>query len=271
MPSFSLTKSYLDCQTADGATIVCYASLLRLAHLKFRQASWLELLPDGTTKRRQTFIRGAMPEETEEGTIEWQCRGIHAVGQWQAEHPALPLQHLHTSGDLTTDWHCIQPRSRVTLRLENRHYRGIGYAERLHITLPPWKLPIDTLHWGRFLGNSGSSVVWIVWEGPHPVTLLWDTQKKLHTSGLHAASDGSSLQTENLKLDFDRRHTLREGAIGTTVLRSFPALAKKLLPPSILHLHERKWAGAATLTTPSGIETGLSIHEIVRFSPSREL
>lgn len=59
MPTFSLTKTYLDCQTENGETIVCYASLLSLGHLKFRHASWLELLPDGTSKRRQTFIRGA--------------------------------------------------------------------------------------------------------------------------------------------------------------------------------------------------------------------
>ncbi|MBT9448559.1 hypothetical protein ICN84_00545 [Akkermansia glycaniphila] len=267
MPSFSLTKTYLDCQTDNGTTIVCYASMLSLGHLKFRHASWLELLPDGTSKRRQTFIRGAMPENTEQGNILWQCRSLHAAGTWRPEHPSLPLQHLHTERGLTTDWHCLQPRSRVSLRLENRHYEGIGYAERLHMTLPPWKLPIDTLHWGRFLGDKGSTIIWIVWEGPSPVTLLWDTQWRHHPAGLHASADGSSLRTDTLRLDFDRRHILREGAIGSTVLRTFPALAKKLLPPSILHLHECKWAGRATLTTSSGTETGLSIHEIVRFSP----
>ncbi len=267
MPTFSLTKTYLDCQTENGETIVCYASLLSLGHLKFRHASWLQLLPDGTTTRRQTFIRGSMPEETEQGDILWQCGILHAAGHWQAEHPVLPIQTLHTERGLTTDWHCLQPRSRVALRLENRHYEGIGYAERLHMTLPPWKLPIDTLHWGRFLGNEGSAVIWIIWEGPNPVTLLWNTQGRLHTAGLHASADGAFLRTNALRLDFDRRHILRKGAIGSTVLHSFPVLAKKLLPPSILHLHECKWAGRATLTTPSGTETGLSIHEIVRFSP----
>lgn len=175
MPTFSLTKTYLDCQTENGETIVCYASLLSLGHLKFRHASWLELLPDGTSKRRQTFIRGAMPENTEQGNILWQCRSLHAAGTWRPEHPSLPLQHLHTERGLTTDWHCLQPRSRVSLRLENRHYEGIGYAERLHMTLPPWKLPIDTLHWGRILGEQATPVIqqagWI-YVSIYPVLLL---------------------------------------------------------------------------------------------------
>ena len=100
-------------------------------------AQLVELLPDGASKRRQTFIRGAMPENTEQGNILWQCRSLHAAGTWRPEHPSLPLQHLHTERGLTTDWHCLQPRSRVSLHLENRHYEGIGYAERLHMTLPP--------------------------------------------------------------------------------------------------------------------------------------
>ena len=41
--------------------------------------------------------------------------------------------------------------------------RGLGYAEHLSMTIPPWRLPIDTLRWGRFLSPE-RSVVWIDWQ-----------------------------------------------------------------------------------------------------------
>ena len=49
---------------------------------------------------------------------------------------------------------------------------GLGYAERLVLTIPPWKLPIETLRWGRFLSPS-DWIVWIDWQGEHPQTIVY--------------------------------------------------------------------------------------------------
>ena len=47
--------------------------------------------------------------------------------------------------------------------------RGTGYAERILITIPPWRLPIRELRWGRWIGEAASrSVVWIDWRGESP-------------------------------------------------------------------------------------------------------
>lgn len=267
MSRFSLTKTYLDCQTAAGDSIVCYASLLQLDKLRFHHASWLHLDPEGKTHKRQTFIRGRMPEQ-KDGIISWDCPALGVLGQWSREHPPLPPQLLYKQEERELVWRCLQPRSQVSLQLGKFKYQGIGYAEQLHMTIPPWKLPIETLHWGRFLGEQGSSCVWILWEGIHPIILFLDQQGRLLTENILAAKDGSALDLGNSSLTFDRKHILREGEIGQTVLKAFPAFAKAMLPPSILHLKERKWAGEATLATPAGVEHGLSIHEIIHFAPS---
>src|SRR5262249_7828194 len=47
---------------------------------------------------------------------------------------------------------------------------GRGYAEKLVMTVAPWRLGIDRLWWGRFCGDC-HSLVWIVWEGRHPLRL----------------------------------------------------------------------------------------------------
>src|SRR5262245_19565399 len=48
---------------------------------------------------------------------------------------------------------------------------GRGYAEQLRMTVAPWRLGIDRLWWGRFCGDQ-HSLVWIVWEGRHPLRLV---------------------------------------------------------------------------------------------------
>ena len=58
------------------------------------------------------------------------------------------------------DWHCVLPRGPVSAGAFN----GLGYAEHLRLTIPPWRLPIRTLRWGRFL-SPRNSLVWIDWQG----------------------------------------------------------------------------------------------------------
>ena len=62
-------------------------------------------------------------------------------------------------------WRCLQPRSRATVNLASgKVVKGLGFLERLDMTLAPWKLPIQELRWGRFLSDR-ESLVWIDWRG----------------------------------------------------------------------------------------------------------
>ncbi len=46
---------------------------------------------------------------------------------------------------------------------------------------------------------------------------------------------------------------------------------KILLPASILHLKETKWAGPATLNRHGEVIPGFSIHEVVNFLPDSNI
>lgn len=74
---------------------------------------------------------------------------------------------VYESADGRIDWECRQPAADARVRLAGgREITGLGYAERLRMTIPPWRLPLRTLRWGRFLA-AGESWVWIDWQGPH--------------------------------------------------------------------------------------------------------
>ena len=48
---------------------------------------------------------------------------------------------------------------------------GTGYAERLELSIRPWRLPIRELRWGRFV-SEGASMAWIDWQGADPTEVI---------------------------------------------------------------------------------------------------
>jgi len=82
-----------------------------------------------------------------------------------------------------------------------------------------------------------------------------------------AAHDGSRLELEGVAFEFSRRNVLRSGDISRTALRHLPRAVRQLLPHSILHLKETKWAGPARLIRAGRELSGFAIHELVHFHP----
>jgi hypothetical protein len=66
-------------------------------------------------------------------------------------------QRLLDSPDGVVDWHCELPRAAVRLRAGDDVLEGIGYVERLELSLLPWRIPAREIRWGRFLAE-GTSV-----------------------------------------------------------------------------------------------------------------
>ena len=127
------------------------------------------------------------------------------------------------------------------------------------MTVPPWKLPIDKLLWGRFL-NESDSLVWIDWRGPVSTKLV------LHNGRRSDAADVSESTVsfgESGLLTFGKRTVLREGKLGTVALAALSAI-KKLLPRKVLSVNETKWRSRAQLKNPDPRE-GWAIHEVVKW------
>jgi hypothetical protein len=206
--SFELRKWYVDCVDEGGNAAIAYWAKLRWRYINLYY--------------RTIALNG---RERRCSELEWR----QSVSM-DASAPPLH-RRLYEHADGFVDWLCEMPRAKVRIG----EMRGEGYAELLHMTVPPWKLPIDELRWGRFIGGE-KWAVWIEWRGASPQSWTF--------------GDGApALRLEDQRVLTDRR-------IGDAV-----PLIKWLLPRRIRNARERKWCSRASL----GDDRGWAIHEIVSF------
>ena len=246
--SFSLRKWYLDCIAEDGELAVAYCAELRWGALALSYASLLQL-DDAQGTRVRSTLRACPEPELAGQRLSWVAPALGISGTWDARASAF-------SAELSEGvrWECVQPRSQVELRLpDGRMLLGLGYAEILTLTIPPWRLPIRELRWGRFAGAEHGAV-WIEWQGPHPVNLVL-----IDGAPAELSIDGV------LRLSESR--VLRSGRIGETALSIIPDL-EKVFPGRIVGLEETKWRSRGALTLAGApVENGWAIHEVVRWPP----
>jgi hypothetical protein len=138
--------------------------------------------------------------------------------------------------------------------------QGFGYAERLDLTVAPWKITIGELQWGRFL-SATDSLVWIRTGGAQRTTIAVHNGQDVRLS--HIEPESVRLES-GPALELDCGRTLRTGRLSDTVLPAAPVL-ERFFPRSILNLRETKWCSHATLTTKDRTSTGWAIHEVVEW------
>ena len=261
--SFKLSKWYMDCVSDDGAVVIGYATRLGWRRLAKGYASTLEAVGDAPPRTRVS-ARGFEPPVLDGETLRWSCRPLGVSGEWNALEPSFG-RTLFEDAAGSVDWTCLFPRARVSVEgpWNGGSVRGLGYVERLEMTLNPARLPIDELRWGRFLGPD-ASIVWIEWRGPRPLDLVFrggapERATVLGDDGIEFA-DGS-------RLFLEERAVLREGRLGDTVLSGQRAL-RRLLPRRLLETSERKWRSRGRLVDARGAESrGWALHETVRWKP----
>jgi len=258
--AFRLEKWYLDAVADDGTTEIGYAARLAMGPLALTLASRLSCAP-GEPPRTRTHLVGASLPRLVGRTVTWRCpRG--PAGTWTARQ--LGGEHVLLDGrEGALRWSCLFPAAAVELgRPGEPPLAALGYVERLDLTLPPWRLPLRELRWGRFVAPT-TSMVWIEWRGPQPLTLvLRDGQP---ASDARVGDDGVS--AVGAQLAWCPGEVLRDGELGTTVLRAVPVL-RRALPAALLGTHETKWRRRGTLTGPQGARAeGWVIHELVTFPP----
>jgi hypothetical protein len=119
--------------------------------------------------------------------------------------------------------------------------------------VPPWRLPIRVLRWGRLAAERGG-LVWIAWEGPAPVALAWRDGAPVR---LEAACD-EFVRAGGIEVALSETVPLRSGALGDGPLRRLASA----LPSALLRVDERKWRARGS-AGPAG---GWVLHEVVRWS-----
>lgn len=256
MPSeFSLVKWYMDCVTEAGDAAILYCADLQWRRVHLAYSSILSVLGQ-SVESHSSMSRYRLFSTGDQILVEFPR--LDVSGKWEAE--AAPVQRtLYESAAGAVEWNCLQPRSSVNLRIGERELTGLGYAEGLTLTLPPWQLPMRQLRWGRFVSPQ-DSLAWIDWQGDYSTSFAVHNGRVFDT--LSVTDSGIAIQGVTLRME--ESLSLRAGKLGSTVLPGVPALGK-LLPRSLLNIEEQKWRSRGILNAPDRSSHGWVIHEVVNW------
>ena len=252
MAAFQLSKWYLDCVTDSGKTFIAYVGDLHWGPVRLYYSSLLRSEQNVVTQ--QNSLRKPGTPVLDGKSVSWNSDHFDFSAVWQSDENEL-RETVFTSEEGSVEWHCLMPVAQVRANSDS----GVGYVEHLTMTIPPWKIPIQYLRWGRF-ASSSDWVVWIDWQGKFSKKILYRNGKAVKTSVL---DDQQITFDDGTGLKMDRSLTLRNGPLGTTALSSIPGVSKTF-PARLLQVNECKWRSRARLESPgrSSVE-GWAIHEIV--------
>ena len=257
---FSLTKWYFDCVAADGRVVIGYWASLAWRKIALTWQNITLYEPGHPPAARSSLVPGPPPEVAGK-TITWRAPALTcAVGVESRQRPID--ERLLDEGTGVVDWRAEAPAALVSVQLNGfAPVQGPGYAERLFITVPPWRLPISELRWGRWLDAAASrSVVWIDWRGESPRT--WVFVDGLAAAG--AVVTDECVRAGALNIAFDERRTLH-ARVFAEIAATIPPL-RAVVPKSLLALRQTKWCSAGTLRNASEAAlAGCAIHEVVVF------
>ncbi len=293
MGAFLLDKWYFDVVDESGRAAIVHAAVLRYGLIHLRYGAILASTATAATATSHSTIRsatiraGEMPLTSSRGTS-WTCDSLDltlncspVLQNTPLPTPTPPPHRLLENDDGYLDWGPIHQHASVDLRTPDFAIRGIGYAERLTTTLRPWDIPIDVMHWGRWIGAS-SSMVWLRWDGPVQRTLvLLNAQDANHhgeeigtrTTTSQAESTAASvgpglIRFQGASLSLTDSRPLRDESLADSLLSIIPGL-RAWAPARTLAARERRWLSRGTLIRPlAAPEQGWAVHEEIRFDGS---
>lgn len=240
---------------------IAYAAWLRMGPFRWRYSAILlrdERHPDAAPITSSKFGEAAEPQVRADA-VRWSCTSLASTGTWHAAQrgPSVTL----CPG---VEWHCLMPRADACVEVAGEAWQGLGYVECIEMRVPPWRLPIEELRWGRWIGDQ-SSMVWIEWKGGN--TRRWILHNAVSIPSL--ALDDSCVRADAANLTLAQTTTLRDGELASTVLNAAPCL-RRLSPPRMLQTRETKWISEGILSAPgAAVERGWAIHEVVKFAGGR--
>jgi hypothetical protein len=257
---FRLTKWYMDCMEPGGRVAIAYWASLSWRSVGLTWSSVARYDPDRPVQRSSALGRSAEPS-LDGRRLAWREPGIEAAVDAEVLQTGLSIQ-LFALGAGSVEWTCAAPAAEVSVRGPgDATVQGRGYVERLVMTLPPWRLPIRELRWGRWIAaQSARSLVWIDWRGAAPATwVLRDGAlcPDATVSDTEVCAGGDVVAIDARQLLHSRR--LDEVIGGIAPLRG-------LVPSSLLAMEDTRWACCAPLRASDGTSVpGAAIAELVRF------
>jgi hypothetical protein len=257
---FALSKWYVDAVGEAGEVFIGYRANLRWRRLAI---SYAATLTGGVHEARtRSTVRPEEEPDLFEGTLAWTEPRLDVSATWRAL--AQPIcRTLYETPEGAVVWNCVLPSAEFERARNGSLVRGLGYAEHLSLTLPPWKLPIDTLRWGRFLAP-GRSVVWIDWQAPER-SRTWVFVDGVEARGAGVSDEEIAFEGGRIRLPSESRLPLRAGRL-SNLLRNL-SLPLPLFR-RVRSIQETKWRtrGLLECAGAPAVEAW-AIHEVVRMRP----
>lgn len=246
--AFQLTKWYFDCVDEEARAVIGYWASLswRGVALTWQNVTLFE-------PGRAPVSRSSLAPATPPSATSWRSEALGCAMDFE---PALPPieERLLADGRGVVEWRVEAPAARVSASMNGfAPLRGTGYAERILITIPPWRLPIRELRWGRWIDDGASrSVVWIDWRGKAPRTWVFVDG----AAASPAEVTDEKVRAGNVEVSLGERRTLEERSLDE-IVSAIPGL-RAVTPRSFLGLRQSRWCS-------HGPGAGHAIHEVVVF------
>lgn len=255
MSDFWLQKWYLDAADPHGNVYIGYWGQVRWKSVRLHFYQHLF-----RTDTRGVWIESGLSRQPEPawhapGDLGWRAAGVD--GRWRTAGAAPIEATLLENGDGCIRWRCLQPKARACIETAGLTVDGWGYSECMELTIPAWRLPFDTLFWGR-AHSAGHHMVWIQWSGATRQSHLWHDGQMEPTFAV--GPGGVSGRAATLMVDANA--TLRQGTVRSTVFGPYASVAA-LFPAQTLLFDEHKWYGIGSLFAAGEMEPATIIHEVV--------
>lgn len=254
--SFLLVKWYMDCVTEEGEAAIVYFADLHWRGVRAHMGSVLTTSSDESPVTRTSLGRYELDSSAE--LISVVHPKLKIRGRWERDAEPFGRTMYEGKGG-SVIWNCVQPRSRARVSIGNRELKGLGYAEYLRVTVPPWQLPLRELRWGRFVAEN-HSLTWVDWRGTHSnsVAVVDSRETALRSVTQERVVAGDAV------LDIARGVSLRAGRLGSTILPGASGL-RKLFPRRLFSIDEEKNLALGTLRLSEQTYKGWVIHEVVKW------
>ncbi len=263
--NFHLDKWFLDFVGPDEESMIFYSARLTWHGVTIPYTSCLTYQQEHGNQLRSRFKDVKVPTLIG-NVINWEDSSLGVRGTW--ENQVIPLsERLIDEEEGFLDWNCHQPMSSVKLSFnDGRTILGKGYAEQLLMTIPPWKIPMDTLRWGRF-GSEADHMVWIDLMGDGHKYWLWYNSKPIENVTI--TDDRIDLQKDGISLKMDKSIVLESEkkiySVVRNLMKYIPGI-NSMMPTRFLMADEVKWLSKSHLEGKNGKSVkGWTIHELVDF------
>ena len=255
---FCLEKYYMDCINNEGSAIIGYSAVLSWKSVRINFSNLIVKHSGQKATNIKSFTKTYEPEFKEDLLL-WNNKKLNISGIWKSLKDPIS-DNLISKENGSILWECCQPLSIAEINYKDDfNISGLGYTEKIKMTLKPWELGISELRWGRFLSDD-VYIIWIAWIGETTKSNVYMNGKKYEANIITE----NLIAFENISLKILNNTALRNGIIFNTLLKNIPFVSQ-IFPKSILNLNETKFIAEGELEINGELKKGWIIHEVVKW------